>query len=283
MKSLSVHGVSIGGGKPLMLIAGPCVVESRDLAFRVAEAVKAASVKHRIGVVFKSSYKKANRTSGKAFAGIGMDEALAVLEAVKKEFDLPVLTDIHAESEASAAAAVADVLQIPAFLCRQTELLRAAGRTGCAVNIKKGQFLAPEDMAHAARKVEETGNTRVMLTERGTTFGYRDLVVDMRSLKVMRDLGYPVIYDATHSVQLPGGDTAGARSGGRPEFIVPLARAAVAAGCDGLFVEVHPDPSRALSDAASQLRLDLLDTLVRQVQEVDAVVKRFSPGNEKAT
>jgi 2-dehydro-3-deoxyphosphooctonate aldolase (KDO 8-P synthase) len=272
---VAIHDVTIGGKGPLVLIAGPCVVENRDVVLRTAEQVKRTAEKYRTPVIFKSSYKKANRTSGSSFSGIGQDEALAILAEVRKEFGLPVLTDVHSEPEVALAARVADVLQIPAFLCRQTELLQAAGRTGKVVNIKKGQFLAPDDMKHAAEKVAATGNTSILLTERGTTFGYHNLVVDMRGLKIMRDLGYPVILDATHSVQLPGG-MSDRQSGGQPEFIFTLARAGVAAGCDGLFVEVHPDPSRALSDAASQLRLDLLDELLRQVTAIDGVVKNFS-------
>lgn len=256
-----------------MLFAGPCVVESRDLVLRTAEGVRQTAERFSTPVVFKSSYKKANRTSSRSFVGIGMDKALKILEEVKKTFGLPILTDIHAEAEAAVAAEVADVLQIPAFLCRQTELLHAAGRTGRVVNIKKGQFLAPEDMKHAAMKVEETGNTRILLTERGTMFGYHNLVVDMRSLKIMRALGYPVILDATHSVQLPAADTRSAQTAGQPEFIAPLARAGTAVGIDGLFVEVHPNPSEALSDAASQLPLDLLDDLLRQVTEIDRLIK----------
>jgi 2-dehydro-3-deoxyphosphooctonate aldolase (KDO 8-P synthase) len=251
------------------------VVENREMALRTSERVKTIAAKHQIPVVFKSSYKKANRTSGKSFVSIGTEKALRILADVKKETGLPILTDIHSESEAAPAAEVADVLQIPAFLCRQTDLLHAAGKTGRVVNIKKGQFLAPEDMKHAAEKVKETGNDRILLTERGSSFGYHNLVVDMRSLKIMRDLGYPVVFDATHSVQLPAGDTATAQTSGQPEFIFPLARAGVAAGCDGLFVEVHPDPASALSDAASQLRLDLLDSLVRQVTEIDKLVKQY--------
>jgi 2-dehydro-3-deoxyphosphooctonate aldolase (KDO 8-P synthase) len=219
-------------------------------------------------VVFKSSFRKANRTSGGSFTGVGIHEALEILSEVKRSLGMPILTDIHTEAEAATAAAVADVLQIPAFLCRQTDLLQAAGRTGKTVNIKKGQFLAPEDMGAAADKVRATGNDRIVLTERGTTFGYHNLVVDMRSLAIMRSLGCPVVLDATHSVQLPGADTTALQSGGQPEFIFPIARAGVAAGCDGLFVEVHPDPPRALSDAASQLRLDLLDTLLGQVTAI---------------
>ena len=273
-----VQNISIGGRSPLVLIAGPCVVESRDLVMRTADQVRRVAQKHRTPAIFKSSYKKANRTSEHSFTGIGIDEALKILADVKRETGLPVLTDVHTESEAGIAAEVADVLQIPAFLCRQTDLLQAAGRTGKVVNIKKGQFAAPGDMKFAAEKVEATGNSAVMLTERGTTFGYHNLVVDMRGLRIMRDLGYPVILDATHAVQLPG--AAGTpQSGGQPEFVFPLARAGVAAGCDGLFVEVHPDPANALSDAASQLRLDLLDALLEQVVAIDRVTRQFIDDN----
>jgi 2-dehydro-3-deoxyphosphooctonate aldolase (KDO 8-P synthase) len=201
-----------------------------------------------------------------------MEKALKILLDVKREFDVPILTDVHTEKEVTAAAQVADIIQIPAFLCRQTELLQAAGKTGKIVNIKKGQFMAPEDMKHQAEKVETTGNKNVLLTERGTTFGYHNLVVDMRSLVIMRSLGYPVILDATHSVQLPGG--AKSKSGGQPEFIYPLARAGVAVGIDGLFIETHPNPAKAKSDAASQLKLDLLEELLRQVIAIDEVVKK---------
>lgn len=270
--TVSIKNIVIGDRQPLILIAGPCVVESRDLVLKTAGQIQKTAVRFNIPLIFKSSYRKANRTSGKSFAGLGMDEALKILAEVNSQFGLPILTDIHTEQEAPIAAEVADVLQIPAFLCRQTELLQAAGRTGKVVNIKKGQFLAPGDMKHAAGKVEEVGNRSVMLTERGTTFGYHNLVVDMRSLKIMADSGYPVVFDATHSVQLPG---KAAETGGQPEFILPLARAAVAAGCSGLFVEVHPDPQSALSDAASQLRLDALDTLLRQVTEIDKLVKQY--------
>ena len=273
--AVTIQNISIGGGSPLVLFAGPCVVESRELTLRTAEVVKVTAAKYHMPVVFKSSYKKANRTSGKSFMGVGMDEALTILAGIKCDLGLPILTDIHAEGEAPVAAEIADVLQIPAFLCRQTELLHAAGRTGRVVNIKKGQFLAPADMRHAAAKVAETGNNGILLTERGTTFGYHNLVVDMRSLTIMRKIGYPVIFDATHSVQLPGADESSEQTGGEPEFIFPLARAGVAAGCDGIFVEVHPDPARALSDAASQLRLDLLDRLLSQLSQIDALVKHL--------
>lgn len=264
---MKVHGIRIGGNAPLVLIAGPCVVESRDLVMKTAERIKAIARRRRVPVVFKSSYKKANRTSGSSFSTIGVVKALEVLKEVREEFDIPVLTDVHTEAEASLAADYVDILQIPAFLCRQTELLEAAGRTGKVINIKKGQFVAPADMALAAEKVASTGNTRILLTERGTTFGYNNLVVDMRSLEIMRRTGYPVVLDATHSVQLPGG--AKAMSGGQPEFIFPIARAGVAVGCDALFVETHPEPKRALSDAASQLSLDLLDGLLAQVVAID--------------
>lgn len=270
---IEIGDVRIGGGGKLVLFAGPCVVENRELVLRTAEQIRKTAERFSTPVVFKSSYKKANRTSGTSFMGIGMDEALKILQEVKQNIGLAILTDVHAEAEAAAVADVADVLQIPAFLCRQTELLQAAGRTGRVVNIKKGQFLAPEDMKHAAAKVEQVGNTRVLLTERGTTFGYHNLVVDMRSLTIMRDLGYPVILDATHSVQLPTADIVSAQTSGQPEFILPLARAGVAVGIDGLFVEVHPDPPRALSDAASQLRLDRLEELLRQVTTIDRLVK----------
>jgi 2-dehydro-3-deoxyphosphooctonate aldolase (KDO 8-P synthase) len=268
-------GVPIGSGSPLALIAGPCVIEGRDITLRIADTVKIVAARHNVPVVFKASYRKANRTSGNSFTGLGMDEALSILSDVKQALELPILTDVHTESEVASAADVADVLQIPAFLCRQTDLLQAAGRTGRTVNIKKGQFLAPDDMGSAAEKVKATGNTKIVLTERGTTFGYHNLVVDMRSLAIMRALGYPVVLDATHSVQLPGADASGKQSGGQPEYIFPIARAGVAAGCDGLFVEVHPDPPRALSDAASQLRLDLLDGLLGQVTAIHRLASQW--------
>ena len=270
---VNIGSVAVGRGHPLVLIAGPCVIESREMTLRVAETVRAAAAAHDTPVIFKSSYRKANRTSKDGFAGLGMDEGLRILEEVRTTLGLLVLTDIHTEAEAVSAAQVADVLQIPAFLCRQTDLLHAAGETGKAVNIKKGQFVAPEDMHHAVEKVRETGNGRILLTERGSTFGYHNLVVDMRSLPIMRATGCPVVLDATHSVQLPGADKAGDRSGGQPEFIFPIARAGVAAGCDALFVEVHPDPAAALSDAASQLRLDLLDRLLGQVVPLHRLVQ----------
>ncbi|MCL5268628.1 MAG: 3-deoxy-8-phosphooctulonate synthase [Bacteroidetes bacterium] len=264
---MTIGDVKVGDTNPLVIIAGPCVVESRELALTVARDAKEITDRLGLPYIYKSSYKKANRTSGKSFVGIGMEEALKILEEVKRELDVPILTDVHSETEVETAAQVADVLQIPAFLCRQTELLQAAGRTGKAVNIKKGQFMAPEDMCLQAEKVRETGNSRVMLTERGTTFGYHNLVVDMRSLVIMRQSGFPVILDATHSLQLPGGDKD--RTGGQPEYIFPITRAGVAVGIDGLFLETHPDPARALSDASTQLPFNLFEPLLEQVRRID--------------
>jgi len=267
-----VGNIRIGDASPLVLIAGPCVVENREVVLKTARVLQRACAKHRVPLIFKSSYKKANRTSPHSFSSIGMGEALRILEEVKREFDVPILTDIHSPEEAAIVAEVADVLQIPAFLCRQTELLQAAGRTGRVVNIKKGQFLAPQDMALAAEKVAVTGNRNILLTERGASFGYNNLVVDMRSLAIMRRTGYPVVLDATHSVQLPGGERE--RSSGQPEFIFPIARAGVAAGCDALFVETHPRPEKALSDAASQLPLDQLPRLLTEVLAIDGALRK---------
>ncbi len=268
--TVNVHNIQIGSGRPLTLIAGPCVVENRDMIFYTAEKVRAICERYSTPVIFKSSYKKANRTSMTGFISIGMDEALRILDDVKKSFGMPILTDIHTEGEVAAAAQVADVLQIPAFLCRQTDLLIAAGKSGRVVNIKKGQFLAPQDIKHPIEKVESTGNKNILVTERGTSFGYHNLVVDMRGLVMMREFGYPVVLDATHSVQLPSGESG--RSGGQPEFIFPLSRAGAAVGIDALFVETHPEPSKALSDAASQLPLDQLETLLKQVLPIHATV-----------
>ena len=247
-----------GTGKPLVLIAGPCVIESEEHVHRMARAIGQI-----VGpFVFKASFDKANRTSVDAYRGPGLRDGLRILGGVKAA-GFAVLTDIHEPAQAEAAAEVVDILQIPAFLCRQTDLLIAAGRTGRIVNIKKGQFVAPHDMHRAAEKVASTGNSKVVLTERGSSFGYNNLVVDMRGLKIMRDAGWPVVFDATHSVQLPGG--AGAASGGQPEFIEPLARAAVAVGVNGVFVEVHDAPERALSDGANVLRLSLLAELWKRL------------------
>lgn len=266
-KTVTIGKYEIGKGKPLSIIAGPCVVENEKLILETAEYLKKVSEKLNIPLIFKSSFKKANRTSLDGFVGLPFDQALEILAKVRQEFNLPVLTDIHTELEVPVVAEVADVLQIPAFLSRQTDLLLAAGRTGRAVNIKKGQFLAPEDMTKAVIKIKSTGNDNILLTERGTTFGYRNLIVDMRSLVIMDQIGYPVVYDATHSVQIPGG--LGHASGGQPEYILPLARAAVATGSVSvIFMEVHPDPANALSDAASQLKLDDFPRVVENLLNI---------------
>lgn len=268
---IKLQNIKIGNGNPLVLIAGPCVVENRNMIFKTAERIHKLTDKFGISFIFKSSYKKANRTSGNSFTSIGKNEALKILSDVKEKFGVPILTDVHTENEVNEAAEVADILQIPAFLCRQTDLLQAAGKTRKIINIKKGQFVAPEDMLHQAKKIEAIGNKKIMLTERGSTFGYNNLVVDMRSLQIMRNLGYPVVLDATHSVQLPGAGKG--ETSGRPEFIFPIARAGVAVGIDALFIETHPDPQKALSDATSQLKLDLLEALLKQVIEIDTLVK----------
>ncbi len=268
---VKVNSIEIGDNKPFVLIAGPCVVESEELVFEVATKVKEITTRLGIPYIFKASYKKANRTSGKSFTGLDMDTALNILGKVRTDLGLPVVTDIHSEYDAVKASSYADVLQIPAFLCRQTDLLVAAGQTGKVINIKKGQFAAPEDMVHAAEKVASTGNNNIMLTERGASFGYHNLVVDMRSLVIMRKSGYPVVMDATHSVQIP---SQGGFSGGQPEYIKPIARAAAAVGINAMFLEVHPNPAQALSDAASQLPLSELESLLVEIKAIDEVVKR---------
>jgi 2-dehydro-3-deoxyphosphooctonate aldolase (KDO 8-P synthase) len=264
------------GDGGLFVIAGPDVLEDRRMARDVAAHVRAVSARLAIPAIFKSSYLKANRSSGDAYAGPGLEAGLEILRDVKEETGLPVLTDVHSIEEVDAAAEVADVLQVPAFLSRQTFLIRAVARTGRVVNVKKGQFLAPDDMRLAAGKITGEGNEKVLLTERGTTFGYHNLVVDMRSLARMRAIGFPVVFDATHSVQLPS--AAGAQSGGEREFVALLARAAVAAGVDGVFVETHPDPPRALCDAASQWPLERLETLLETLLEIHAVRRRHADG-----
>ena len=257
------------GGGQLVLIAGPCVIEGEEFTLRHARRVAEIAAKHRVPAVFKCSFDKANRTSGKSFRGPGLAAGLRVLARVKAETGLPVLTDVHAEEQCAPAAEVVDVLQIPAFLSRQTDLLLAAGRTGRAVNVKKGQFLAPEDMKNVVDKLREAGCEDVLLTERGASFGYHNLVVDMRSFAMLHDAGIPVIYDVTHSLQLPGG---GEESGGARRYAEPLARAAVAAGADGLFLEVHPDPDHALSDSAVQLDPARAEALLRSVMAVRRAV-----------
>jgi 2-dehydro-3-deoxyphosphooctonate aldolase (KDO 8-P synthase) len=269
-----VGSIPCGGNLPFILIAGPCVIEGRDSALYHAEALRVLTDRLGVPFIYKSSYDKANRTSGESFRGLGMDEGLAILAETKRQYGIPTLTDVHSPEEARAAADAVDVLQIPAFLCRQTDLLLAAGKSGRVVNIKKGQFLAPWDMGHAAAKVASTGNRRILLTERGASFGYNNLVSDFRSLPIMATTGYPVVYDATHSVQLPGGQ--GNTSGGQREFIAPLARAAVAVGVNGIFMEVHRDPERALSDSATVFPLAQLETLLRTLQQLDAIAKESS-------
>lgn len=269
-KVINIENIKIGGGNPFVLIAGPCVIENRDLILSTAESIKNISEGLNIPFIFKSSFKKANRTSINSFSGLDENEAIDILKAVKNNLSLPVITDIHSPHDIDLVSPVADILQIPAFLCRQTELLFAAGQSGRIVNIKKGQFLAPEDIKHAIDKIKSTGNMNILVTERGTTFGYHNLVVDMRSLVIMRKFGCPVVMDATHSVQIPG---EGAISGGTPEFIPPLARAAAAVGIDCLFLEVHPEPERALSDSKSQFPLHKLEDLLRQIQKIDSVIK----------
>lgn len=260
--SVNVGGVRFGPGEPLAWILGPCVIESRDLTLRIAEQLRGLATKEGIAVVFKASFDKANRTSGRSFRGLGLDEGLRILESVRREWGFPVTTDVHESSQVAAVAEVVDLVQIPAFLARQTDLLQAAGRSGKPVNVKKGQFMAPWDMKHAVAKLEAVGNRQVLLTERGTTFGYGQLVNDMRSLVWMAECGRPVIFDATHSVQQPSG--LGDRTGGERRMIPVLARAAVAAGCDGLFLETHPDPDQAPSDGPNMWPLGELAGLIRQ-------------------
>lgn len=250
----------------LFLIAGPCVIETKDICFEVAEKVQSLAKKYGINYIFKASYKKANRLSGSSYTGPGLEMGLEVLKEVKQKYHLPVLTDIHETTEIKSVAEVVDVLQIPAFLCRQTDLLIQAAATGKWVNIKKGQFLAPEDMAKIAAK---TNSKKLMLTERGTTFGYRNLVVDFRSLLIMKETGLPIVFDATHSLQLPGGG--GAVSTGQPQYIIPMAKAAMAMGADGLFVETHPQPEKALSDAGAMLPLSKMDELLDAVMKIKEV------------
>lgn len=256
-------GIRTGADAPLFLISGPCVIESRKHALQTAFRLKDIAAAANMPLIFKSSYDKANRSSLKSYRGPGLEEGLEILAAVREETSLPVLTDVHSPAEAEAAGQVVDVVQIPAFLCRQTDLLAAAAATGKLVNVKKGQFLSPWDMSNVVEKVRSSGSQRLVLTERGSCFGYNNLVVDMKSLQVMRGLGCPVIFDATHSVQLPGG--LGHASGGQREFVPVLARAAVAAGVDGLFLEVHEEPDRALSDGPNSLRLDDLPALLARV------------------
>lgn len=268
-KEITVGSVKIGG-KPFVFIGGPCVVENREIVLRIAERLKTITEDLRVPFIFKSSYDKANRTSIASFRGLGAEEGLNILAEVREQFNIPILTDVHSVSEVRAAADVVDVLQVPALLSRQTDLLLACGKTGKAVNIKKGQFLSPHDIRHAIAKVESTGNQSIIVTERGTSFGYNMLVNDFRALPIMRSFGYPVIFDATHSVQKPG--ALPQRSGGEPEFVFPLARAAVAVGVDGIFMEVHFNPAEALCDGENSVSLEDLPRYLKKLQEIEGVL-----------
>ena len=270
---MKLCGFEVGLDRPLFIIAGPCVVESREMAMDTAGKLKEMTALLGIPFIYKSSYDKANRSSSKSFRGLGMGKGLEILADVKKQIGVPVLTDVHAEDEIAAVAAVVDVLQTPAFLCRQTDFIRAAAMSGKPVNIKKGQFLAPGDMKNVVDKAREaSGKDNIMVCERGASFGYNNLVSDMRSLAIMRETGCPVVFDATHSVQLPGGQ--GTSSGGQREFVPVLARAAVATGIAGLFMETHPDPAKALSDGPNAWPLPRMKELLSTLKEIDALVKR---------
>ena len=271
MHVIRIADSEIGNNKPLVIMAGPCVIEGEDFTLRAAESIAAVARKVGVPLIFKSSFDKANRTSKDGFRGPGMDEGLRILQRVKDELGLPVVTDVHTPEQAAPVAEVADVLQTPAFLCRQTDFIEAVAETGKPVNIKKGQFLAPWDMRHVLDKALATGNRNIMLCERGASFGYNNLVSDMRSLLVMREFGAPIVFDATHSVQQPGG--LGGATGGNREFVPGLSCAAVAAGVAAVFMEVHPDPDKALSDGPNSLHLHDLEGLLRRLKRIDAIVK----------
>jgi 2-dehydro-3-deoxyphosphooctonate aldolase (KDO 8-P synthase) len=270
-RSFDIDKIHFGAKAPLFLIAGPCVIESEAHATSMAERLGAITSELGIPYIFKASYDKANRTSLSSFRGPGLQEGLRILKKIKKETDVPILTDVHDLTEVGPATEVCDILQIPAFLCRQTDLLIAAGRSGRVVNVKKGQFLSPWEIGNAAEKIASTGNEKIILTERGSSFGYRNLVVDMRSFPIMKKLGYPVVFDVTHSVQVPGGE--GKSSGGQPEFIEPLARAGTAAGADGLFLEVHDNPAQALSDGSNALPLAQFRPLLEKILQISTLVR----------
>ncbi len=271
MSVVEIGSVCCGGDLPLVLFAGPCAIENEGLCLRIAERLKSLSEELGLPLVFKASFDKANRTSVSSFRGLGLEEGLRILQRIKQDFELPVISDVHEISQVKAAAEVLDILQIPAFLSRQTDLLVAVGETGKPVNLKKGQFLAPWDIEHGIGKITSTGNNQILLTERGVSFGYNNLVTDMRSLVIMRETGYPVVFDATHSVQLPGG--AGGSSAGQRQFVGALSRAAVATGVDALFWEVHEDPDNALCDGPNSLPLTDLKPMLQQVMAIDALVK----------
>ena len=270
-KEIKIKDIKIGAGNPLVLIAGPCVIENKKLTLDTAWALKDLCLEIEIPFIFKSSYDKANRTSLDSYRGPGLKKGLEILKEVKEKLGLPILSDVHCRQDLREAAKVLDIIQIPAFLSRQTDLLTEVARTGKVVNIKKGQFLAPWDMAPSIKKIEASGNKNILITERGISFGYNNLVSDLRALAIIRDFGYPVIYDATHSVQLPGGG--GSCSGGERRFVPGLSRAAVAFGCDGLFLEVHPDPDKALCDGPNMVSLKELKALLKQVKNIERVLK----------
>jgi len=271
-KEIKVGKIKIGGNNPLVLIAGPCVIETEEQTLQTAKRLRKITSELEIPFIFKSSYDKANRTSIKSYRGPGLKKGLEILGRIKKELNIPLLIDVHKREEVSAVSKVADILQIPAFLCRQTDFVLTVAKAGKPVNVKKGQFLAPWDVKNIIEKIESVGNKNILLTERGTTFGYNNLVVDMKSLPIMRSLGYPVVFDATHSVQLPGGT--GIATGGNREYVPYLARAAVACGVDALFLEAHPDPDKALSDGPNMMRLEEIAKLLKEVKEIDRIVRR---------
>jgi 2-dehydro-3-deoxyphosphooctonate aldolase (KDO 8-P synthase) len=271
MKEVQVGKIRIGKANPLVLIAGPCVIENEAISFATAERLREICGKLGLSLIFKSSYDKANRTSVSSFRGLGIEKGLRILSDVRSKFSVPVISDVHSVEEVKLASEVLDVLQIPAFLCRQTDLILSSSNTGKPVNVKKGQFVSPWDVKNVIEKFVSTGNQNLLITERGTSFGYNNLVVDFRGFPVIRSFGHPLIFDVTHSLQLPGGQ--GNRSGGQKEFAGPLARAAVAAGVDGLFIEVHPDPDQALSDASTMIPLEEIEGILRQAQAIHEVVR----------
>jgi len=272
MNTVNIGSITVGGQHPIALVAGPCVIEGLERTLKIGRGIK--EIADRLGVpyIFKASFDKANRSSYSSFRGPGLTEGLKILSQIKQELGVPVVSDIHCVTQIEPAAEVLDILQIPAFLCRQTDLLYQAARTGKVINVKKGQFLAPNDMQHVVAKLREAGNENILLTERGASFGYNNLVTDMRSLAIMRSFGYPIVFDATHSVQLPGG--AGATSSGQREFVPYLTRAAVATGIDMLFMEVHDNPAEALSDGPNMLYIEQLEALLKDVQAIDNVVRK---------
>ncbi|MCK5450881.1 MAG: 3-deoxy-8-phosphooctulonate synthase [Candidatus Omnitrophica bacterium] len=271
-KIIKIGRVDVGDANPFVLISGPCVIESAESCREHAEKIKEIAAKQNVPFIFKSSYDKANRSSISSYRGPGLKEGLKILGDIKKELDIPVLSDVHDVSEIGPASEVLDVLQIPAFLCRQTDLLVEAAKTGKPINVKKGQFMSPIEMVNIVKKIESTGNENILLTERGTTFGYNMLVNDFRALVIMKETGYPVVYDATHSVQMPGG--MGSSSGGDSRYVFPLSKAAVAVGCDALFIEVHSEPEEAMSDGPNMLRLDKLEGYLKQLKRIEKAGKQ---------